>query len=662
MALTDFFRTVLGSEGYLCLTFIDKDTGAAGKTFRPLNNLSDVDELVGLHVDKHNSYFCASPYKEAKSKHKENVSDSVLALYADLDQCHPSKCHVRPSIAIESSSGRFQALWLLDRPVEKGEAEELCRRIAYEHAAEGADVSGWDLTQLLRVPGTPNHKYEDKPLVNLVWQERSRYRTSDITAKYPEPAPATVNDGVGKTEVIDSEPLPTGSYINSALDQIYQEAASKGARSDSTWHVMCRTAELGFTLGQVLTAVLNYGPAQEKEAKQPGWLQADFERFKNKPASLEKGGWELCHQRFLDREIVTLKLPNNPEKVNGVGRKLKLTKASTIKPRRVRWGWAERMPVGELCLIPGREGIGKSLFLAWLAAQLTTGKLPGEFFGAPKAVLYATSEDSWSYTIVPRLMAAGADLDLVHRIEVENHGKLVLPLDTHLIPEAVQEVDAAALMLDPAISLVDDNLSTNQSRDIRKALEPLRDTAEKAGIFIPALVHFNKTADVDILSKIPGARAWAEVARASVALAEDKDEGHFVASQAKNNLGRLDLPHLGYEIDEVFITTEDGEASVGKLRWTGEVETGAEEILSRKPTRQTEEEKHLGAAVASTRIIALVKESTNPLTVAEVAEKLYDIKPATIRQALRRAVTNGKLSQPDRGTYGPPLSDACPTP
>jgi hypothetical protein len=49
-----------------------------------------------------------------------------------------------------------------------------------------------------------------------------------------------------------------------------------------------------------------------------------------------------------------------------------------------------------------------------------SGVLPGEYLGQSKAVLVAASEDSWEHTIVPRLMAAGADLDLVYRVEV-NH-------------------------------------------------------------------------------------------------------------------------------------------------------------------------------------------------------------------------------------------------
>ncbi|MCT2280314.1 AAA family ATPase, partial [Micromonospora chalcea] len=115
-------------------------------------------------------------------------------------------------------------------------------------------------------------------------------------------------------------------------------------------------------------------------------------------------------------------------------RKVRLVPASTIKPRRVRWLWDGRVPVGEITLVAGREGAGKSTFLAWLARAITLGELPGEFHGQPRAVLYAAAEDAWEYTVVPRLIAAGANMDLVYRVEIEDqeHGqvKMTLPKDT----------------------------------------------------------------------------------------------------------------------------------------------------------------------------------------------------------------------------------------
>ena len=79
----------------------------------------------------------------------------------------------------------------------------------------------------------------------------------------------------------------------------------------------------------------------------------------------------------------------------------------------MRWLWTDRLALGTLALLAGREGLGKSILAYTVAAMITRGMLPGEHIGTPRAVLIAAIEDSWSRTIVPRLIAADADLDLV---------------------------------------------------------------------------------------------------------------------------------------------------------------------------------------------------------------------------------------------------------
>src|SRR5258708_18139395 len=99
-------------------------------------------------------------------------------------------------------------------------------------------------------------------------------------------------------------------------------------------------------------------------------------------------------------------------------RHVRLTPASWVEMRPVRWLWSGRIPAGEITLVPGREGIGKSLFLAWLAGQITRGTLDGQWQGQPRPVLYAATEARWSPTIAPRLYAARADLDMVFNVDV----------------------------------------------------------------------------------------------------------------------------------------------------------------------------------------------------------------------------------------------------
>src|SRR5690606_8953047 len=86
--------------------------------------------------------------------------------------------------------------------------------------------------------------------------------------------------------------------------------------------------------------------------------------------------------------------------------------------RPTRWLWRDRIPAGELVLTPGRGGIGKSTFHAWAIAHVTNGTMPGGHEGHPRAAIIAATEDSWDQTIVTRLIAAGADLDKVYRVDV----------------------------------------------------------------------------------------------------------------------------------------------------------------------------------------------------------------------------------------------------
>ncbi len=91
---------------------------------------------------------------------KEGFQDKVLWLWADLDAMDPATLPVTPTFLILSSPGRYQALWRLTQGQDKWDAERWCRALA-----RFGDASGWDIGQELRVPGTINYKYEDKPVV-----------------------------------------------------------------------------------------------------------------------------------------------------------------------------------------------------------------------------------------------------------------------------------------------------------------------------------------------------------------------------------------------------------------------------------------------------------------------------------------------------------------
>ena len=107
----------------------------------------------------------------------------LSACYVDADGAKPGGNTPQPTAVVVSSPGREQYWWRLSRPVGPEEGEELNRRLAY---AMAADLSGWDLTQLLRVPGTRNHKYPDAPVVELAHLSGDSYDPAELAASLPK--------------------------------------------------------------------------------------------------------------------------------------------------------------------------------------------------------------------------------------------------------------------------------------------------------------------------------------------------------------------------------------------------------------------------------------------------------------------------------------------
>ena len=266
-------------------------------------------------------------------------------------------------------------------------------------------------------------------------------------------------------------------------------------------------------------------------------------------------------------------------------RTITLTAASTIRIRPVRWLWDDRLALGTLALLGGREGVGKSTAGYQLTADITAGRLPGVHHGQAKAVIVAATEDSWEHTIVPRLIAAGADLERVYRIDVTTAagytGSLTLPADLGALQHQIAEVDAAMLLLDPLMSRLDAKLDTHKDAEVRQALEPLVALADRAGVTVVGLIHVNKAISSDPLTMLMASRAFAAVARAVLFVTVDPDnETVRILGQPKNNLGRVDLPSLTFTIESAMVAdTDEGPVWTGRLRWGDSDNRSISEVL-----------------------------------------------------------------------------------
>jgi AAA domain len=341
-----------------------------------------------------------------------------------------------------------------------------------------------------------------------------------------------------------------------------------------------------------------------------------------------------------------------PDTADGAGpiaaRQLVLTPATQIAPAPVVWAWTEagtgRIPAGALVVAAGREGTGKSSFGIWLAAQVTQGQLPGAWSGQPSGVIYVAIEDSWRHTLVPRLIAAGADLDRVYRAEVAVHDHpqtttLCLPADNALLEDAIGEHQVALVVLDPLLSLIGAGIDTHRERDTRTALDPLARLADRTGAVVLGIAHFSKAAGTDASTLITGSTAFRNVARAIFGFARD-DDGAHVLSQTKNSLGRSDLPSFAYTIEPATIATPTGPTEVGRFAMLGPSHRHVADILARSGLDDPDERRDAAAWLRS--FLADNGGQAEAIDVLKAGDKVGFSKDTLKRVKTRAGVTSRK--------------------
>ncbi|HVI77479.1 MAG TPA: DUF3987 domain-containing protein [Candidatus Acidoferrum sp.] len=178
------------ATGYVCIAYMRANKGDWTEEFYQYpDELGKMLERIETIASGKNMYFCPQLLSQ-KVRRKEYVKPCPN-IWSDLDTCDPEHLFVRPTVVIQSSPGRYQAYWTMEAPVEPDTAEDLARRIAYTHAEYGADKSGWDLTQVLRIPYTDNYKYGPAPTTVLILEMARRlYRLEDFS-EYPDLVTAT---------------------------------------------------------------------------------------------------------------------------------------------------------------------------------------------------------------------------------------------------------------------------------------------------------------------------------------------------------------------------------------------------------------------------------------------------------------------------------------
>ncbi|MGF6510649.1 AAA family ATPase [Paraburkholderia sp. 32] len=270
-----------------------------------------------------------------------------------------------------------------------------------------------------------------------------------------------------------------------------------------------------------------------------------------------------------------------------------LSRASAIVPEPIRWVWQDWLPEGKLSVLAGSPGTGKTTLASAMAAIVSAG---GAWPDGPSCihqgnVLFWSGEDDVADTLVPRLMAAGANLDRVYfvRSRIDEKGK-VQPFDPAfdipLLGERIEAMGGASLLVvDPIVSAVSGD--AHRANDVRRDLQALVDMAARYRCAVLGISHFAKgTRGTSPAERVIGSGAFVALARMVLVAGKDEAEERRILARAKANI-TFDDGGIAYTLEQVDV----GGIPATRVVWGGRIEGNAREILGDLETLPGEDEK-----------------------------------------------------------------------
>lgn len=282
--------------------------------------------------------------------------------------------------------------------------------------------------------------------------------------------------------------------------------------------------------------------------------------------------------------------PGKPSPASGADENWRFERItlSTIKPEPVVWLWEPLWLDHAVNMLVGPPNAGKTFTACHLAASVSTGSQwpdgPGK---APLGdVVYLTTENNKAQVLVPRLKAAGADLDRIHTWTVkrrkDRNGEMVeddVSLeDVAAMMNAIDDTPNLRLIIVDPVTAYMGSTEPNDNKEVRKILNGVVKIAEEKRVCVVLLSHLKKSV-TNAINAVMGAQSFVAVARVVNSQFKDPDYAE--------NKRRVIVPFKNNEaVDDITgkrfkIVTAPGTDNRGCIVWDAEPETRtADDIMS----------------------------------------------------------------------------------
>lgn len=417
---------------------------------RAFPSVDDAERFIAALQDC-DIYFSPTTYSRDERK-KPYVQPSKW-LWQDLDAVDPRSISPVPTIAWESSPGRYQALWKMDQLHSPAEAEIINKRLAQQVKA---DHGSWILTKVLRIPGTKNYKYSDIPTGKLLWRDGPVYS--------PQALPSSVQD------------------------LLTMQSPEGRDRSNTLWFMEHELAKAGFTIDEIYAIV-----------KDSIW-----NKYKGRSDEEQR----LMHE-------IALALKDHKPKISDLC-KLRITRHAEImgndesNPGWLIEGWWTRNSHG---IVAGEPKSWKSTLAMDAAISIASGKpFLGEFDVKEQGPVIIIQNENAEWIIRERMSAISVHRGLGGVVEPAvdtphfsgewpidlpiyyiNNQAFSLTNEAHveLLEKLIQEIKPVLIILDPLYLMFDGDI--NSAKDLNPSLSLLIGLKHKYNVSIMLIHHWRKS-------------------------------------------------------------------------------------------------------------------------------------------------------------------------
>lgn len=634
---------------------------------------------------------------------KADLTGEETCLYADLDESDPEMLEdsLRPSIAWESSPGRYQAVWLLvGTEIGASERGGLNHRMTIE---VGADPSGWDSTQLLRVPGRPNHKPDYKAANggkavpgSLMWLEANhKYLPTQLDQLLPVIASDEEMEDVEEAELESIDRAAVWGRVRLKVSSRVREFMAMRARdidggdfdrSDVLWQIERDLADAGCTVAEIIAVIRPTG-WNKYTGRQNELTQLRHEAVKAKSESIRNDDTE---DDTLEAQADAATRPSTPLWASDL-----LLKSIPRPNWLIRNIWTK----GSCGFISGQPKSYKSWFALDMAVSVATGQpfLGDAQFSAQQGnVLYLQEEDN--LPIVAHRLSSIVEARASNRFW---HGQLTIPNKSHTsdvvdahrrsqtlvwtpptpldtlalhvrkgfvasdpawqswLADFVQEHKFALVVIDTLGTTVGDTDTDKSGQLNDRVLKPLKVISEVTGCAI-AIVHHNRKSSTDgtrsgqqMLGSV-ALHAWVE--SALYVQSKEKLTGQAAQVKVERESKLAEDLKLRVKIPTMY-QAKGSDESCDRQLWRPEVligwaESDAEENKAQREINSTPDKSFKGPGA---KIATWIKRQPKPKSKLWLLEELvngYNQSTGHTLRQLNDAVKSGFLEGNETDGWG----------